>query len=229
MKKHLLKSGIILFLLSLCYGVQAQDWPNLGKYASANAKLKAASKNEKRVVFLGNSITEGWIKKHPEFFANNSYINRGISGQTTPQMLVRFRADVVKLHPKVVVILGGTNDIAGNTGPSTIEMIEDNLASMAEIAMAHNIKVVLCSVLPVYDYPWRKGLQPAKKIMVLNAWIKGYCAKKRIIYVDYFSAMVDEHHGLKAELTPDGVHPNLKGYQIMEPLVQKAIKKVIKK
>jgi len=229
MKKHLLKSGIILFLLSLCYGVQAQDWPNLGKYANANAELKASARNEKRVVFLGNSITEGWITKHPEFFANNSYINRGISGQTTPQMLVRFRADVVKLHPKVVVILGGTNDIAGNTGPSTIEMIEDNLASMTEIALANNIKVVLCSVLPVYDYPWKKGLQPAEKIIALNTWIKDYCARKRIIYADYFSAMVDERHGLKAALTYDGVHPNPEGYQIMEPLVQKAIQKALSK
>jgi lysophospholipase L1-like esterase len=229
MKKHFLKSGIILFLLSLYYGVQAQDWPNLEKYAHANTELKAPTKNEKRVVFLGNSITEGWITKHPEFFTDNSYLNRGISGQTTPQMLVRFRADVVKLHPKVVVILGGTNDIAGNTGPSTLEMTEDNLASMTEIALANNIKVVLCSVLPVYDYPWKKGLQPAEKIVALNAWIKDYCAKKKIIYVDYFNAVVDERNGFKAELTYDGVHPNLTGYQVMEPLVQKAIHKALSK
>ncbi len=221
---------LTVFLLAFpCYLTHAQDWAGLSRYAKENAALPAPSAKENRVVFLGNSITEGWITKHPEFFANNSYINRGISGQTTPQILVRFRADVVKLHPKVVVILGGTNDIAGNTGPSTIEMTEDNLASMTEIALANNIKVVLCSVLPVYDYPWKKGLQPSEKIIALNAWIKDYCTKKRIIYADYFSAMVDERHGLKATLTYDGVHPNPEGYQIMEPLVQKAIQKALSK
>jgi len=217
---------LTVFLLSFpCYLTHAQDWASLSRYAKDNAALPALSAKENRVVFMGNSITEVWSKKHPEFFVLNPYTNRGISGQTTPQMLVRFRADVVKLNPKVVVILGGTNDIAGNTGPSTIEMIADNLASMTEIAMANNIKVVLCSVLPVYDYPWKKGLQPAEKIIALNTWIKDYCAKKEITYVDYFSAMADERHGLKAELTSDGVHPNLEGYQIMEPLVQKALSK----
>lgn len=229
MKSFIIKSGIIVALLLSCHFTHAQDWPNLSRFSNENAALKAPAKNEARVVFMGNSITEGWIKKHPEFFAGKPYLDRGISGQTTPQMLVRFRADVIHLQPKVVVILAGTNDIAGNTGPSTLEMIEDNIASMTEIAQANGIKVVLSSVLPVYDYPWKKGLEPAQKIIALNAWIKEYCAKKKIVYVDYFSAMVDERKGLKAELTYDGVHPNLAGYLVMEPLVEKAIQKALSK
>lgn len=229
MKQTYIKVTFFCALLSFCFCLQAQDWPNLARFSTANAELKAPTKGENRVVFMGNSITEGWIKKHPEFFANKPYINRGISGQTSPQMLVRFRADVIRLQPKVVVILAGTNDIAGNTGPSTLEMIEDNVASMTEIAQANEIKVILSSVLPAYDYPWKKGLEPAEKIIALNAWIKEYCAKKKIIYVDYFSAMVDERKGLKAELTYDGVHPNLAGYLVMEPLVEKAIWKALSK
>jgi lysophospholipase L1-like esterase len=227
MNTHLVKYSIFGLLLFLSFQTYAQDWPNLGRYARENTELKAPANGENRVVFMGNSITEGWIGKHPAFFANKLYINRGISGQTTPQMLVRFRADVIHLQPKVVVILGGTNDIAGNTGPSTLEMIEDNLASMAELAQANGIKVLLSSVLPVYDYPWKKGLKPAEKIVALNRWIKNYCKEKNMVYVDYFSAMVDERNGLKATLTVDGVHPNVAGYQIMEPLVEKAIQKAL--
>lgn len=223
--KTLINSALVIVFIFFCHSVQAQDWPNLDRYAKANAELKVPAKGENRVVFMGNSITEGWLAKHPEFFANRPYINRGISGQTTPQMLLRFRADVINLQPKVVVILAGTNDIAGNTGPSTLEMIEDNLASMTELAQANGIKVILSSVLPVYDYPWRKGLQPAEKIVALNYWIKTYCTKKKIIYLDYFSAMADERHGLKTELTSDGVHPTLAGYLVMEPLAEAAIQK----
>src|SRR6478672_4805531 len=150
------------------------DWPDLHKYQEANAKLPPPMKNENRVVFMGNSITEGWAPHFATMFPGKPYIGRGISGQTTPQMLVRFRQDVVALKPKVVVILAGTNDIAGNTGPSTLEMIENNFKSMVEIAKANHIHVVISSVLPVYDYPWKPGLQPAPKIIALNAWLRKY-------------------------------------------------------
>ena len=202
---------------------QNNDWADLNRYKEENLKLGLPLPDENRVVFMGNSITQGWIEADPDFFIGKSYINRGISGQTTPQMLVRFRPDVVNLKPKVVVILAGTNDIAGNTGPSTLEMIEDNIASMVEIAKANNIKVVLCSVLPAYDYPWKPGLEPAQKIVDLNKWIKDYAEKNEIIYVDYFTPMADQRNGLKKEYSEDGVHPNLAGYKVMEPLVEKAI------
>lgn len=178
---------------------------------------------------MGNSITEGWIKTHPDFFSKNSYINRGISGQTTPQMLVRFRPDVINLKPEIVVILAGTNDIAGNTDPLTLEMIMDNLVSMAELAKANNIKVVLSSVLPVFDYPWKPGLEPAMKIVRLNEMIKKYANDNGLVYLDYFNSMADDRNGLKKELGDDGVHPNDAGYKIMEPLVETAIKKALSK
>ncbi len=203
------------------------DWPNLNRYREANALLPSPTKNEKRVVFMGNSITDGWIKISPEFFQRKPYVDRGISGQTTPQMLIRFRPDVIKLKPSVVVILAGTNDIAGNTGPSTLEMIEDNLASMAELAQVHHIKVMLCSVLPAYDYPWRPGLKPAAKIVALNQWIKKYAKQNNLYYLDYYSSMVDERKGMKPEYTVDGVHPNKAGYHVMENLVEKAIREVL--
>src|ERR1700755_264213 len=148
------------------------DWPALGRYRQANAQLSPPEAGENRVVFMGNSITEGWAPLFADEFPGKPYIGRGISGQTTPQMVLRFRQDVIALQPKVVVILGGTNDIAGNTGPSTLEMIEDNLMSMTEIARANGIRVVLSSVLPVFDYPWKRGLEPAQKIVALNAWMK---------------------------------------------------------
>ena len=190
------------------------DWPNLAKYRDSNAVRGA------QVVFMGNSITEGW-KNY--WFAGKPYVNRGIGGQTTPQMLVRFHQDVIALHPAVVVILAGTNDIAGNTGPSTLEMIEDNLAGMAEMAHANGIQVVLCSVLPVFDYPWRRGLEPAPKIVALNAWMKHYADSTGSVYVDFHSAMRDERNGMRADLASDGVHPNEAGYKIMAPLVERGI------
>jgi lysophospholipase L1-like esterase len=207
---------------------QNNDWANLERYKEENLKLGLPASEDNRIIFIGNSITEGWKQLSPGFFKDKEYINRGISGQTTPQMLVRFRPDVVNLKPKVVVILAGTNDIAGNTGPSTLEMIEDNIASMVEIAKANNIKVLLCSVLPVYDYPWKPGLNPAQKIVDLNKWIKNYADKNEIIYVDYFSSMADERNGLKGEYSDDGVHPNLAGYKAMEPLIEKAISDVLR-
>ncbi len=199
------------------------DWANLAKYRDANAAVSPPAADEMRVVFLGNSITESWTPYFPSMFPGKPYIDRGISGQTTPQMLVRFRQDVIALHPRVVVILGGTNDIAGNTGPSTLEMIEDNLASMAELARANGIAVVLCSVMPVRDYPWKPGLQPAPKIIALNAWLRDYAAKHGDVYVDYHSAMADPDGGMRSELSPDGVHPNEAGYRITARLVDRAI------
>ncbi len=207
----------------------AQDWANLKRYQAENTSISAPIKDENRVVFMGNSITQGWKDKNPEFFSSNPYICRGISGQTTPQMLIRFKQDVVSLQPAVVVILAGTNDIAGNTGPSTLEMIMDNLSSMAEIAVANKIKVVLCSVLPAYDYPWKKGMEPNILIPKLNEMIKSYSEKNKIVYLDYFSAMDDGNNGLRPELTSDGVHCTFKGYEIMESLVKPAIEKALKK
>lgn len=204
------------------------DWPNLKRFRADNEKLSLPAAGEKRVVFMGNSITEGWIRNRPEFFNGRPYINRGISGQTTPQMLVRFRADVVNLKPKVVVILAGTNDIAGNTGPSTIEMIEDNLASMADLAKTNGIKVIMCSILPAYDYPWKPGLKPYEKIIVVNDWMKDYAAKHGLIYLDFYSSLVDSRPGMKAEYAKDGVHPTNLGYGVMEPLVEKAIAQALK-
>jgi uncharacterized protein (TIGR02246 family) len=205
------------------------DWPNLAKYRDANAQLPPPAKGEDRVVFYGNSITGGWAQFFPAMFPGKPYIGRGISGQTTPQMLVRFRQDVVALKPKVVVILAGTNDIAGNTGPSTIEMIEDNLASMTEIAKANGIRVVLSSVLPVYDYAWRPGLEPAPKIIALNKWMKDYAARTGQVYLDYHTPMADARQGMRADLSNDGVHPTEAGYRVMAPLAEKAIAEALRR
>ena len=207
--------------------IEAQDWANLKRFEKENTELKTPKPNEHRIVFMGNSITEGWKTIRPDFFANKLYVNRGIGGQTTPQMLLRFRQDVINLSPTVVVILAGINDIAGNTGPSTIEMIENNIVSMAELAKANNIKVILCSVLPAYDFPWRPGLEPAEKVIKLNALLKAYAKKHRLGYVDYFSAMVNKSNGLKEELGSDGIHPNAAGYKIMEPIIEKGIAEVL--
>jgi len=201
-----------------------KDWPNLGRYRDANAQVQPPASGEDRVVFMGDSITDGWGRRDGKFFPGKPYINRGISGQTTPQMLIRFRPDVIALRPKAVVILAGTNDIAGNTGPSTLEAIEDNLASMSELARANAIRVVLASLLPVCDYirP-QTSRRPPEKILALNAWMKDYAARNGFIYLDYYSAMLDDHKMLKQELTADGLHPNEAGYEIMAPLAEKAI------
>ena len=212
---------------SLAMDALRSDWAGLRRYRAANAALGAPAPGEKRVVFYGNSITDGWARHFPTMFPGKPYIGRGISGQTTPQMLVRFRQDVVALQPKAVVILAGTNDIAGNTGPSTLEMIEDNFMSMVQIAKAHHIKVVLSSVLPVYDYPWKPGLQPAPKIVALNAWMKQYANDVGETYLDYHSAMKDARDGLPPNLANDGVHPTDAGYRIMAPMADAAIAKAL--
>jgi lysophospholipase L1-like esterase len=230
MKKLLI---IMLGLLSLTTSAQDDqlrtDWSNLKRYAAENKALKPVAHHEHRVVFMGNSITEGWLKTDSSFFANKPYINRGISGQTTPQMLLRFRQDVIDLKPSVVVILAGINDIAENTGPTTLEAIYGNIVSMAQLAKANNIKVVLCSVLPAYAFPWRPALLPAEKVIALNRMIKAYAIKEKLPYVDYFSAMVDERKGLDKRYTNDEVHPTLAGYKVMAPLAEQAIKEVLNK
>jgi lysophospholipase L1-like esterase len=179
------------------------------------------------VVFYGNSITDAWAEHFDVMFPGKPYVGRGISGQTTPQMLVRFRQDVIALQPSVVVILAGTNDIAGNTGPSTQEMIEDNLVSMAELAQAYGISVILSSVLPASDYRWRPGLDPGPKIVSLNTWMRDYADGHGAVYLDYHTAMTDEHLGLGPELSHDGVHPNESGYRLMVPLAEAAIAKAL--
>ena len=204
------------------------DWADLARYRDENATLGPPGPGEQRVVFMGNSITDAWAQYFGAMFPGKPYVGRGISGQTTPQMLVRFRQDVIALKPAVVVILAGTNDIAGNTGPSTLEMIEDNLASMTELAQANRIKVVLASVLPVFDYPWKPGLEPAPRIVALNAWIRNYAVQHGAAYLDYHSAMADQRQGMRAELSSDGVHPNEAGYRIMAPLAERAIEEVLK-
>lgn len=206
---------------------QSQDWANLQQFQADNAKIGLPDKGENRVVFMGNSITIGWLEARPIFFADKPYINRGISGQTTPQMLLRFRQDVVALQPKVVVILAGTNDIAGNTGPMTLEQILDNIKSMVELAEGNGICPIIASVLPAYDYPWRPGLKPNEKIPALNKMLKSYAHEKGVIYLDYFSVMVDDRNGLPKKYATDEVHPTIEGYKIMEPLVEAAIAKAI--
>ncbi|TDI35748.1 MAG: acylhydrolase [Acidobacteria bacterium] len=199
------------------------DWASLDRYREDNMRLAPPQPGEARVVFYGDSITDSWAAHFDTMFPGKPYIGRGISGQTTPQMLVRFRQDVIALDPRVVVILAGTNDIAGNTGPSTQAMIEDSLTSMVELAKANDIRVILSSVLPAYDYPWRPGLEPAPKIVSLNTWMKDYASRHDLVYLDYHATMADERQGLPLELSSDGVHPNEAGYRVMAPLAEKAI------
>src|SRR5215469_5612822 len=201
-----------------------KDWPDLARYRDTNSQVLAPAPEEDRVVFMGDSITDSWGRKYGKFFPGKPYVNRGISGQTTPQMLIRFRPDVIALRPKVVVILAGTNDIAGNTGPTTVEAIEGNLTSMAELARANGIRVVLASLLPVCDYirP-QTPRRPTDKIVAVNAWMKDYAVKNGFIYLDYYSAMLDDKKMFKQELTYDGLHPNEAGYEVMALLAEKAI------
>jgi acyl-CoA thioesterase I len=207
---------------------QLNDWAQFDRYRADNAALLPPAPNEQRVVFMGDSITDAW-GHGADFFPGKPYINRGISGQTTPQMLVRFQPDVVHLKPAVVVILAGTNDIAGNTGPSSPQMIEDNFVSMADIAHRSGIKVVIASILPAIAYPWRPGIKPADEIRTLNVWLKDFCQRDGDIYLDYYSHLADADGGMGPGLSKDGVHPTPKGYAIMAPLAEKAIAEALQK
>ena len=203
------------------------DFGRLERFRKADAMLPAPKPGEERVVFMGDSITEDW--KLEDSFPGKPYINRGISGQTSPQMLVRFRQDVIDLKPKVVILMTGTNDIMENTGPMTVEQSGESIASMADLATANNIQVVLCSVLPSSAFAWSPALKPAPRIVELNAWIKQYAAEKGYVYVDYYPAMKDERGGLPPALSQDGVHPLPAGYAIMAPLVQTGIEEALKR
>jgi lysophospholipase L1-like esterase len=205
------------------------DWPQLGRYRTENAALAPTAPGEERVVFYGDSITDSWGRR-PEtgdFFPGKPYVNRGIGGQTTAQMVVRFRQDVIDLHPSAVLILAGTNDVGGNTGPMTPEMTENNFKSMIDLAKANGIRVIVASITPAADFSWRPGLNPVQRIPALNAWLKGYCQIHSVTYLDYYSALVDGGGGMKAGTSFDGVHPNAKGYAIMAPLAQAAIDKTL--
>ncbi len=234
-----MKTGIKLFLSSIfLFGLStpncaAQDWPDLNRYRNENQALLEARRNDANdaqknwVVFMGDSGTQGWTEKDPDFFTQNNYIGRGINGQTTPQMLLRFRQDVIKLSPKAVVILGGANDIAGNTGPSSIEMIMDNIISMVELAQANHIKVVLCSTLPSNHFYWIPELKPADLLIELNRQIKAYAEANHIPFVDYYTALVDDEKGLNPAYRIDTAHPSLEGYKLIEPLVVKGIEQAL--
>jgi len=229
MKKIILIVFVFSFFSIIAKSQGFNEMINLKKYEQANAELPTPAKNEKRVVFIGNSITEGWVHNRPEFFASNNYIGRGISGQTSPQLLSRFREDVINLKPKAVVINIGTNDIAGNTGTYNFEFTFGNIKSMAELAKANGIKVILSSVTPAGEYGWNKSIKNVpEKIMALNAAIKAYAEKNKFAYIDYFEVMHDENNAMIGSYGSDGVHPNKEGYAVMEAAAKKVIDKVVK-
>lgn len=211
--------ALLMLAFSLTFA-NAQDWPNLARYENANKEIKDAPV----AVFMGDSITEGWIGQRPDFFKDNNFVGRGISGQVTSQMLIRFRPDVVNLKPKYVVILAGTNDIARNQGPISIENIAGNIASMCDIAKANGITPIICSVLPAHQYKWRKEIEPVKPIAELNAMLKKYAEENDVAYADFYSAVVDERKGLPLKYSPDGVHPNAEGFKAIEPIILKFLK-----
>ena len=220
---------ILTSLVILSNHVNAQMMINLNKYKEENSSLGLPKQGENRIVFMGNSITEDWKSLSPNFFLDNNYVNRGIGGETSTQMLLRFRSDVINLKPSAVVILAGINDIAENQGPISIPDIARNIFFMSQLASENNIKVILCSVLPAYDFPWRPGLNPKDKVISLNDLIQKHAQEKSFEYVDYFSSMVDERKGLIKEYGNDEVHPNLEGYRVMESIIQKSIHKVLNK
>lgn len=219
-----MKNSILTLALTLMSTIFfAQDYANYAKYEKENTIVKSQN-TAPNAVFMGDSITEGWFNNDPKFFTDNNFVGRGISGQTTSQMLLRFREDVINLKPKKVVILAGTNDIAQNNGPISLDKIFGNIISMAELAKANKIKVVICSVLPAYDYPWRKGLEPANKVIALNELLKDYSIKNHISYVDYHTPLKDKDNGLPIELALDGIHPNKIGYEKMEKILMSVLK-----
>tara|TARA_Y100000996_G_scaffold222833_1_gene175357 strand:- start:173 stop:901 length:729 start_codon:yes stop_codon:yes gene_type:complete len=232
-KLIIMKNVFFMYILTslaiLSNHVNAQMMINLNKYKEENSSLGLPKQGENRIVFMGNSITEDWKSLSPNFFLDNNYVNRGIGGETSTQMLLRFRSDVINLKPSAVVILAGINDIAENQGPISIPDIARNIFFMSQLASENNIKVILCSVLPAYDFPWRPGLNPKDKVISLNDLIQKHAQEKSFEYVDYFSSMVDERKGLIKEYGNDEVHPNLEGYRVMESIIQKSINKVLNK
>lgn len=229
MKKTFLFILFLSFFSLFSYSQKFNEMINLKRYEKANSELKEPAKKEKRVVFIGNSITDGWASQRPEFFSQNNYIGRGIGGQTSPQLLSRFREDVINLKPKAVLINIGTNDVAENTGPYDPEFTLGNIKSMAELAKANGIKVILSSVTPAGSYRWRPEIENVvEKIKALNEGIKAYAKANKFAYVDYFSEMCDEKGALRSDLGEDGVHPNAEGYAIMERIAKKVIDKVVK-
>ncbi|MEG1587058.1 MAG: SGNH/GDSL hydrolase family protein [Bacteroidales bacterium] len=217
------KTTLLFSFLAIALGIFAQkDWARFNRYEAQNASVEMPVK----VVFMGNSITEGWYRQDSAFFLNNRFAGRGISGQTSSEMLVRFRRDVIDLKPKAVVILAGTNDIAQNNGPISLQNVMGNIESMCQLAKANKIKVVLCSVLPAYEFPWRKELKPAGEVKKLNEMIRAYADKNKIPYVDYYNALADERGGLPKKYASDGIHPNMEAYKIMEGLVMKPLRKI---
>lgn len=205
--------------------VSGQDFANYAKYEKQNQEV-IAGKIAPNSIFMGDSITEGWVSKDPDFFKKNNFVGRGISGQVTSQMLLRFREDVIRLKPKRVIILGGTNDIAENQGPISLDKVFGNIVSMAELAKANGIKVILCSVLPAYDFGWRKDMHPTDKVIALNKMIEDYAKKHNIAYVDYHSQMKDSRNGLDKIYTEDEIHPTEKGYEKMEGILMKKLSKI---
>lgn len=224
MKFNILK--FFLLFMALTPIANAQDWPNLNRFRTDNEKLKQDN-TKIDAIFMGDSITDFWINSSSNFFSQNHYVDRGISGQTSPQMLLRFRADVLDLKPKAVVILCGTNDIAGNTGPSTLQMTEDNIMSMAQLAKANKIKVVLCSVTPSNKFGWKPNLHPADDIIALNKWIENYAKENRFAFANYYPALVNDAKGMQTAYSKDGVHPTKEGYMVMESVIQPVLKRVL--
>ncbi len=222
------QSRLLLNRLAQSLADQLQDWNQLGRYHDDNAKLKAEPVPAGRVVFLGDSITDGW--KLATYFPGKPYVNRGISGQTTPQMLVRMFPDVINLKPKAMILLAGTNDIAGNTGSATFQQITENIQAISELAQAHSIKVILCTIMPVSDYGPRKMTpkRPPADILKLNDWIRAYAAKSGAIVADYFKAVVDDKGMLKDGFSRDGLHPNDKGYELVVPVAEEAIQRALR-
>ncbi len=208
---------------------QLGDWADLQRYRSENASLGSVPEGQHRVVFYGDSITDFWGRNTGTFFPGKPYVNRGISGQTTPQLLVRFQQDVVHLKPDVVVILAGTNDIAGNTGQSTLQMIEDNFASMAAIARQNGITMVIASILPASHYFWSPAVQPINEIREVNRWLKEFCIQNDLVFLDYYDAMADLQGAMQAEFSSDGVHPSAAGYAVMVPLAEEVIAEALSK
>ena len=219
-----MKKSILTLALTLMSTIfSAQDFANYSKYEKDNVKVKSTN-TVPSAVFMGDSITEGWFSTDPKFFTDNNFVGRGISGQTTSQMLLRFREDVINLKPKKVIILAGTNDIAENSGPISLEKVFGNIVSMAELAKANKIEVVICSVLPAYEFPWRKGIEPAKKVIALNKMLKDFAQKNHLIYVDYHTPLKDDKNGLPTAIAEDGIHPTKLGYAKMEEILMNVLK-----